>query len=93
MCIRDSLLPEIEKTKELVHGISIASEGQRTSAEQVNGSIQQLDQAIRQYANASKGMAVTAATLADEAQELQRTTSFFVLGEEQDSADKMPSNP
>ena len=82
------LLPEIEKTKELVHGISAASEGQRSSAEQVNGSIQQLDQAIRQYATASEGMAVTASTLADEAQELQRTISFFVLNADQIDAEQ-----
>ena len=81
------LLPEIQKTEELVHRISAAGEGQRTGAEQVTGqvteqvnsSIQQLDQAIRQYADASKGMAATAATLAEEAQELQSAISFFVL--------------
>ena len=73
------LLPVIEKTKDLVQGISAASEEQHSGAAQINLAIQELERVIQQNASASEEMAATAATLSEQAQELQQTMRFFTL--------------
>ena len=47
------LLPRIEKTKDLVQGISVASGEQSLGAGQVNGAVQQLDKVIQRNAAGS----------------------------------------
>ena len=55
----NKMLPDIQRTAELVQEISAASKEQDTGAEQVNKAIQQLDQVIQQNASASEEMAST----------------------------------
>ena len=57
------LVPDIQKTAELVREIAAASAEQSTGADQVNKAIQQLDQVIQQNAAASQQMASTAEEL------------------------------
>ncbi len=66
------MVPDIQKTAELVQEISAASAEQNSGAEQINTSIQQLDQVIQQNASASE-------ELAGQAAELQEIISFFRL--------------
>jgi methyl-accepting chemotaxis protein len=75
------LIPNIQKTAELVQEISAASREQQAGAEQINRAIQQLDQIIQQNASNSEEMASTAEELAGQAQQLQQTMAFFTIDE------------
>jgi len=74
------LVPDIQKTAELVQEISAASNEQNTGAEQINQAIQQLDQVIQQNASASEEMASTAEELASQSEQLQASIAFFRTG-------------
>ncbi|RNC71017.1 MAG: methyl-accepting chemotaxis protein [Desulfuromonadales bacterium] len=71
------ILPDIQRTAELVQEISAASKEQDTGAEQINKAIQQLDQVIQQNASAAEEMASTAEELSSQAEQLQSTIAFF----------------
>ncbi len=71
------LVPDIQKTAELVREIAAASVEQSTGATQVSKAIQQLDQVIQQNAAASEEMASTAEELSSQAEVLQSAISFF----------------
>jgi methyl-accepting chemotaxis protein len=77
----DRMLPEIQKTAELVQEISAAGREQDSGAEQINKAIQQLDQVIQQNASASEQMAATTEELSSQAEQLKATISFFTLDE------------
>jgi methyl-accepting chemotaxis protein len=74
------LVPDIQRTAELVQEISAASNEQNAGAEQINKALQQLDQVIQQNASASEEMASTSEELSSQAEQLQSTISFFHLG-------------
>ena len=71
------IVPDIQKTAELVQEISAASNEQNTGAEQINKAIQQLDQVIQQNASASEEMASTAEELSSQAELLIDTIGYF----------------
>ena len=76
------LVPDIQKTSELVQEINAASNEQNSGAGQINKAIQQLDQVIQQNAGASEEMASTSEELASQAKQLQDTVSFFKIGDD-----------
>ncbi|WP_429884683.1 methyl-accepting chemotaxis protein [Geoalkalibacter halelectricus] len=71
------MVPDIQKTAELVQEIAAASKEQDAGAEQVNKAIQQLDQVIQQNASASEEMASTSEELSSQAEQLQQAIAFF----------------
>jgi methyl-accepting chemotaxis protein len=73
------LVPDIQKTAELVQEISSASAEQSTGVAQINKAIQQLDQVIQQNASASEQMSATSEELAAQAEQLKSAISFFKL--------------
>jgi methyl-accepting chemotaxis protein len=75
------LVPDIQKTAELVQEISAASSEQNAGAEQVSKAILQLDMVIQQNAGASEEMAATSEELASQAQHLQDAIKFFKVGD------------
>ncbi|MBI2353750.1 MAG: methyl-accepting chemotaxis protein [Deltaproteobacteria bacterium] len=75
----DRMLPDIQKTAELVQEISASSREQDSGAEQINKAIQQLDSVIQQNASASEEMASTSEELTGQAEQLKDTISFFKL--------------
>jgi len=79
----EKLVPDIQKTSELVQEISASSKEQASGADQINGAIQQLNQVVQQNAGAAEEMASTAEELASQADQLQTTVSFFKIGAEQ----------
>jgi methyl-accepting chemotaxis protein len=87
----NKLVPDIQKTAELVQEISAASNEQSTGTEQINKAIQQLDQVIQQNAGSSEEMASTAEELASQAEMLRNTMAFFrvedIVQELQDDAE------
>ncbi|MCJ2164479.1 MULTISPECIES: methyl-accepting chemotaxis protein [unclassified Pseudodesulfovibrio] len=91
--LRD-MVPDIEKTAELIQEITVASNEQNTGAEQINAALQQLDQVVQQNAAASEEMASTSTDLASQAHGLQQIISFFkVQGGRQEQVRRMPSAP
>ncbi|GFO56004.1 chemotaxis protein [Geomonas sp. Red276] len=75
------MVPDIQRTAELVQEISAACREQDTGAEQINKAIQQLDQVIQANAGASEEMASTAEELSSQAEQLQTSVSFFKTGD------------
>ncbi len=75
----DVIVPNIQKTAELVQEISAASKEQDAGAEQINRAIQQLDQVIQQNASASEEMASTAEELSSQSEQLQNMIGYFKI--------------
>ncbi len=76
----DKLVPDIQKTVELVDEITASVNEQLRGAEQVNQAIQQLDQVTQGNSAASEELSATSEELASQAEELQETISFFTIG-------------
>ena len=75
------LVPDIQKTSELVQEISAASKEQAGGADQINGAIQQLNQVVQQNAGAAEEMSSTAEELSSQAEQLQGAMAFFKVDE------------
>jgi methyl-accepting chemotaxis protein len=73
------LVPEIQRTAELVQEISAASNEQNSGAEQINKAIQQLNIVTQQNSVAAEEMAATAEELSNQAEQLQQTITFFKI--------------
>ncbi|MDH4162206.1 MAG: methyl-accepting chemotaxis protein [Nitrospirota bacterium] len=83
------LVPDIQKTAELVQEISAASNEQAGGASQINGAIQQLNRIVQQNAGAAQEMSTMSEELSAQAQQLQSSIGFFSLsnGNEKGSAE------
>ncbi|MDX2150385.1 MAG: MCP four helix bundle domain-containing protein [Bryobacteraceae bacterium] len=82
----EKLVPNIQRTAELVQEISAASNEQNTGAEQINSALQQLQSVIQKNASASEEMASTSEELSSQAGRLITTIEFFHVGDRSDSA-------
>ena len=80
------LVPDIQKTAELVQEISAASKEQTMGADQINSAIQQLNHVIQQNAGAAEELSSTAEELSSQAEQLQSTISFFKVAEAEGSS-------
>ncbi len=74
-----TLVPNIQRTAELVQEISASSREQDSGADQINTSIQQLDQVIQQNSSSSEEMASTAEELLGQAEQLAGIISYFSM--------------
>jgi len=72
-----AILPNIQKTAELVQEISAASKEQDGGAQQINQAIQMLDRVTQQNAGSAEEMAATAGELASQSEKLQSSVAFF----------------
>ena len=75
------LVPDIQKTSELVQEITAASGEQNSGAEQINKALQQLDQVIQQNAGAAEELASTSEELSSQAEQLQSAIAFFRISD------------
>lgn len=73
------LVPDIQKTAELVQEISAASKEQAGGADQINGAIQQLNRVVQQNAGAAEEMSTMSEDLSGQAEQLQSVVAFFKL--------------
>ncbi len=80
------IVPDIQKTAELVQEISAACREQDSGADQVNKAIQQLDEVIQRNASASEEMASTSEELSGQAEQLLSAISFFTVNGQGDRA-------
>ncbi len=78
----DKLVPDIQRTAELVQEITASSKEQDTGAEQINKALQQLEQVIQENASAAEEMASTTEELTGQADQLVSALSFFRTGED-----------
>ena len=77
----EEIVPEIEKTSELVQEITAASNEMNSGASQVNSAIQQLNQVTQQNAASSEELATSAEELSSQADQLKQIVGFFKMGD------------
>ncbi len=75
----EEMLPEIEKSTNLVQEISASSLEQNNGAGQINSAIQQLNSVTQQNAASAEEMATSAEELASQADVLKEQVSFFKI--------------
>ena len=80
------IVPDIQKTAQLVQEITAASNEQNTGARQINTAIQQLNQVVQQNASAAEQMSSTAEELSSQAMQLQDAIAFFKIDQAQQRA-------
>lgn len=73
------MVPNIQKTADLVQEISAASVEQSTGVSQINESMVQLDKTTQQNAAASEELAATSEELSGQAEQLQQSVAYFKL--------------
>ena len=78
----NQIVPDIQKTAQLVQEITAASNEQNTGAEQINSAIQQLNQVVQQNASAAEEMSSTSEELSSQAMQLQAAIAFFKIDKE-----------
>jgi methyl-accepting chemotaxis protein len=71
------LVPDIQRTAQLVEEITAATREQNVGASQINGAIQQLDKVTQQNSSAAEEMSATAEELSMQAGELQNAIAYF----------------
>ncbi len=76
----NKIVPEIEKTANLIQGIKLASNEQEAGINQINNAIQQLNNIAQQNAYSSENMANSSQDLSVLADKLKKTISFFQVG-------------
>lgn len=72
-----TMVPDIQKTSDLVQEIAAASEEQNTGLAQINSAMSQVSAATQQSASASEELAATAEEMSGQAEQLQQLMSFF----------------
>jgi len=77
----EQMLPDINKTAELVQEISASSEEQSSGVNQINIAVQQLDTVTQQNAASAEELAATSSSLQNQSQELQKSVGYFKLGQ------------
>ncbi len=86
------LVPDIQKTADLVQEISGASSEQNNGAQQINKAIQQMDRVVQQNASAAEEMASTSEELASQSEHLQDIMRFFRVGNGNIFSQEAPRN-
>ncbi len=73
----NDIVPDINRTSELVQEITAASEEQTTGAAQINSAMMQLNQVTQQNAASSEELAATAEEMSGQAEQLQQLIAYF----------------
>ena len=79
----NKLVPDIQKTAELIREISASTREQNIGAEQINDAVRQLDEVIRQNAAASGQVASVSEELSAQSTQLQGVLSYFTVDSNQ----------
>jgi len=78
----DEIIPNIQKTADLVQEISAASNEQSSGVNQINSAVEQLDQAAQHSASSSEELAATSEEMSAQVAELVNSIGFFTLGDD-----------
>jgi methyl-accepting chemotaxis protein len=73
------IIPDIESTTNIVQDIAAASNEQKSGSEQINSSIQQLNELTQQYASTSIALSEKSETLDQMSSDLKAQLSNFQL--------------
>jgi methyl-accepting chemotaxis protein len=73
----DTIVPSIKNTSDLIEGIAAASTEQTAGAGQINAAVSQMSNATQFNAASSEELAGTAARMSSQAEQVQRSMSFF----------------
>jgi methyl-accepting chemotaxis protein len=87
------LVPDIQRTAELVEEISAGSREQNAGAAQINTAIQQLDKVTQQNTSAAEEMSATSEELASQAEQLQAAISYFRIDGRMDRGEEAAPAP
>jgi methyl-accepting chemotaxis protein len=87
-----AIVPDIQRTAELVMEISASSAEQNSGIEQINQAMLQLDQVIQQNAAASEESSSMSEELTSQAQQLMELVSFFQVDTVSTGARKVKSS-
>jgi methyl-accepting chemotaxis protein len=85
-----NIIPDIEKTADLVREISEASSQQSTGIEQINGAVKQLNEVTQHYAASAEELAAISRELADKSDELKQSVRFFKTDEKAETEKPNP---
>lgn len=77
----EQLVPNIQRTADLVAEISASTREQNVGAEQINQAIGELNTVIQQTAEAAEETEATSKNLADQSQKLSEVISYFSIKE------------
>ncbi len=88
----ETLVPNIQRTADLVAEISASTREQNVGAEQINQAIRELDKVIQQNASAAEESAATSQELAAQSEQLNGVISYFRLGDDSKRA-AAPAKP
>jgi methyl-accepting chemotaxis protein len=77
----DKLVPDIQKTSELVAEINAASSEQANGAQQINIAVQQLNSVVQQNASGAEELAATAEQLSAQTVYMQEAVNYLKTGE------------
>ena len=86
----EELLPDIQKTAELVQEMSASMKELETGVNQINDSLSQLDTVVQANASSSEELAATAEELTGQSQGLTQQIMFFKLDEHQSEQKLLP---
>ncbi len=75
----EKMVPNIQKTADLVEEITASSEEQAQGIGQISDAVGQLDKAAQQNASGSEQLAATAEELSGQAMQLQQVMAFFTV--------------
>ena len=84
------LVPDIERTAELVEEISAASNEQQSGVDQITSAIHQLDKIIQNNASSSEELASTSEELAAQAEQLKEAIQYFTISKEHSVKNEEP---
>ncbi len=73
----NEIVPNVKKTSDLVHDITVASDEQNTGVQQINEGMSYLSQVTQQTAAASEELSSTSEVLKENAARLKHITAFF----------------
>ena len=77
----EQVIPEIEKTTQLVREIATSSQEQNSGINQITSAVQALNEIIQQYAASAEEMASTSQNLAAQSNDLKESVSYFKTDE------------
>lgn len=75
----ETMVTDIDRNKELVQEVNVASQQQNDAAQQISESIQHLDTVVQKNASLSEEVSATSQELSGQAVQLQETMEFFKL--------------
>jgi len=87
------LVPDIQRTAELVEEITAGAREQNAGAAQINTAIQQLDKVTQQNTSAAEEMSATSEELASQAEQLQNAISYFRIEATREAVAEVAKKP